>query len=94
MLLADIDGLLDAIPNLMSMLGSSSASSTGIEAQNQGIIIPLGPIMDILPKLLPMMEDLLPKLLPLIKPIAGLIPPVIVIMPSDLMGELISLLMP
>jgi len=94
MLLSDIDGLLAAIPNLMSMLSSSSASSTGIEAQNQGVVIPLGPIMDILPKLLPMMEDLLPKLLPLIKPIAGLIPPVIVIMPGDLLVELMSLLMP
>lgn len=94
MLLSDIDGLLDAIPNLMSMLGSSSASSTGIEAMNQGIVIPLGPIMDILPKLLPIMEDLLPKLLPLIQPIAGLIPPVIVIMPGELLVELMSLLMP
>lgn len=93
MLLTDIGGLLDAIPDLMNMLGSTSSSS-GIEAMNQGIVIPLGPVMDILPKLLPLMEDLLPKLLPLIQPIAGLIPPVIVIMPTDLMMELMALLMP
>jgi hypothetical protein len=94
MLLTDIDGLLNGIPEILDLLGSTSSSSQEIEAVSQGLTIPLGPIMELLPKLLPLMEDLLPVLLPIIEPIASLIPPVIIVMPADLMLELMELIMP
>jgi len=94
MLLTDIDGLLSGIPDILDLLESTQSSSQGIEAMSQGITIPLGPIMELLPKLLPLMEDLLPVLLPLIEPIASFIPPIVVVMPADLMWELMNLIMP
>ena len=94
MLLTDIQGLLNGIPDILDLFASTPSSSQGIEAMSQGITIPLGPIMELMPKLLPLMEDLLPVLLPIIEPIAGFIPPVIVVMPADLLMELMELIMP
>ena len=88
-LLTDLEGLLDLLPMLM---GDSSTSVLDQGRVTSGITIPMGPILELLPTLLPIIEDLLPQVLPYIQPLLGLVPPIMVLMPQDVAELLLGLL--
>ena len=103
MLIGDVGELLDLLPILMGMLGMPDEEAivelTGPNGQLMGLgingaVIPLDPILQILPCLLPIVSDILsnPDIIAIIKDISGIIPPVVVIMPQSLMLELVLLL--
>ena len=94
--LADLPKVIALVPQLGGLLGgSSSATTTDSSANNQAstdMVIPLKPILNMLPSLMPVMIDLLSNdtVLALLDPILAAVPPVIIIMPFDTMMTLFS----
>ena len=88
---ADLPKLIALVPQLGGLL-SGSSSSGGTEAIPAGtgqpstdIVIPLQPILNLLPSLMPVMVDLLSNktVLALLDPILAAVPPVVIMMPFD-----------
>jgi len=85
----DING---APPDPSSTTGDPNNAPT----VSEDMVIPLAPILDLLPTLMPVMMDLLSNetVLNILKPLMGLLPPIMIVLPATVMVELFSGLMP
>lgn len=98
MLLEDLSGMLDLLPEILEGLlasyGDSAGDSDGaVTMPDTGgrITIPVGPFIDLIAPLFPVLAKLLPAVIPILKPLVALLPPIIMIMPVDVFAELIEL---
>jgi hypothetical protein len=74
---------------------SETGDSNNAPTANADMIIPLSPILDLLPTLMPVMMDLLSNetVLAILQPLMGLLPPIMIVMPMGVVMELFSGLM-
>lgn len=88
-LIEDLGEALGLLPVLTGALEGAEGSlqPLGLSIQDGSLTIPLDPIMDLLPLMLPMIEDLLanPTVINLINAASEVVPPIVVLMPQQLM---------
>ena len=101
--IADINALLPLVSQLGSLLNPPAATETDINAAPadggsgdgsggtiEDMVIPLKPIMNLLPTLMPVLSDLLGNatIMAILSPLLGLLPPIAIVMPLDVIGQL------
>lgn len=103
-LLPLLEGMLsgEETENISSPAPSGKGSNDGtpndpaVNVPSPELIVPLKPILDLLPTLMPVMIDLLSNetLINIIAPVMGLLPPIIIVIPMEVLDELMAGLMP
>jgi hypothetical protein len=86
---------LSAPPSVDPNTGDSTNQPTNNEPATE-LVIPLKPILNLLSPLLPAIMNLLSNqtVLNILKPLMSLLPPIMIVMPASVMGELMAGLMP
>jgi hypothetical protein len=106
----DISSLMDLLPLLLGSGTSgeetdpnappdetNSGDTNNAPAGNsEDLVIPLKPVLDLMPSLMPVLTNLLQNetVLSIINAIAPILPPIMIVMPMDVMMQLFSGLMP
>jgi len=105
--IADINALLPLVDSLGSLLAPPAGSDEDVDAAPSDgsgsgsggatgdMVIPLKPIMNLLPSLMPVISDFLGNetLMAILSPLLDLLPPIAVVMPMDVMMTLSSMMM-
>ena len=101
--IADINALLPLVSQLGSLLNPPAATETDINAAPadggsgdgsggtiEDMVIPLKPIMNLLPTLMPVLSDLLGNatIMAILSPLLALLPPIAIVMPLDVIMQL------
>jgi hypothetical protein len=86
-----------SLPAFPTGKNPKSGAPTGavVNEPSPELVIPLKPILNLLPALMPVMMNLLGNetVLAILEPLMGLLPPIIIVMPFDVMMDLFSGLM-
>ena len=101
--IADINALLPLVSQLGSLLAPPAPAETDINAPPtdggsgdgsggtiEDMVIPLKPIMNLLPTLMPVLSDLLGNatIMAILSPLLALLPPIAIVMPLDVIMQL------
>lgn len=80
----------------LSVLSTTPTMNQNAGALTNGITIPISPLLEWLPGLLPIFSNLLanPTVMAIITPLLDLLPPIMIVMPMDLLLQLFMALMP
>jgi hypothetical protein len=109
-LIGDIGKLMDLMPVLLPMFSTAAPAGTtlqgapNVEGTNNGVVntdpsteltIPLKPILNLLPSLMPVLSNLLSNetVMAILTPLMSLLPPIIIVLPYTVMMDLFSGLM-
>jgi len=104
-LIKDISALLPLLGALtgvavneadLSVLSTTPTMNQNTGDITNGITIPIGPLLTYLPGILPIFSNLLanPTVMAIITPLLGLLPPIMIVMPMELLMNLFTALIP